>query len=150
MNCRARELWPNCSSTPSNPPSRTCTAELAKYSVHLVDVLDLHGLGRLAVEHVGDGRGRPHRQPGKAAAALLPVVVELGEDARVVLVDRPGELLVAGDHLGLEGLDEVLVGPVGRVHRLLLGDDEARAAPGAGRQVVASAARWAARPRPGW
>ncbi len=33
MNCRARELCPYCSSTPSKPPSRTCTADLAKYSV---------------------------------------------------------------------------------------------------------------------
>ena len=102
----------------------------------LADVLDLHGLGRLPVEHVRDGRRRPHRQAGKAAAALLAVVVELGEDARVVPVDFAGELLVAGDHLGMEGFDEPLVGPVGGMHRLLFGDDEPRAAARAGRQVA--------------
>ncbi len=116
----------------------------------LADVLDLHGLGRLPVEHVRDGRGRPHRQAGEAAAALLAVVVELGEDAGVVPVDFPGELLVAGDDLRMEGLDQVLVGPVGGVHRLLLGDDEPRAAASAGRQGSRSAARWAARCPTGW
>ncbi len=109
---------------------------LGEIRLHLVDVLDLHDLGRLAVEHVGHRRGRPNRQPRQAAAALLPVVVELGEDAGVVLVHRPGEPLVAGDDLRPEGLDEVLVGPVGGMHRLLLGDDEARPAPGSGGQIV--------------
>ncbi len=92
---------------------------------HLTDVLDLHGLGRLAVEHVRDGRGGPDGQPGQAAAALLPVVVQLGEDAGVVGVDRPGEPPVGRDDLRSEGLDEVLVGAVGGVDGLLFGDDQA-------------------------
>ena len=92
--------------------------------------------GRLPVEHVRDRRRCPDRQSGETAAALLPVVIELREDAGVVRVDRPGQLLVSGDDLGMEGLDQVLVRPVGRVDRLLLGDDEPRAAARPGDQVV--------------
>jgi len=98
----------------------------------LPDVLELHDFGSLPVHDVGNGRRGPHRQPRQNPAALLPVVVDLGEDACVIGMDRPRKPLVPRDDLRPEGFHEVLVGTVGRVHRLLLCDDQARAAPGAG------------------
>ena len=51
------------------------------------------------------------------------------------VVDRLGDAAVAGQHLGVEHVDHLLVGPVGGVHRVLFGDDQAGASGGAGRVV---------------
>ena len=53
----------------------------------------------------------------------------------VVGVHGVGDPSVAVDHLGVEPVDELLVGPVGRVGRVLLGDDEAGPAGRPGRVV---------------
>ena len=63
---------------------------------------------------------------------LAAVVVDLGEDRHVVGVDRVGDAPVAGDDRRVEPVDELLVGPVGRMGRVLLGDDQAGPAGGPG------------------
>ena len=57
MNWRASELWPNCSSTPSNPPSRTCTAESAKCSMTswMSSSSMALGVSRYSTSGMGDG-----------------------------------------------------------------------------------------------
>ncbi len=95
-----------------------------KIAGDLFDVLDLHRLGGLAEEDVGNRRGGPDRPAGETAVPLLAVVVELGEDLGVVLMDVVGDLLEPGDHLGVVDVDQLLVGHVGGMHRQFLGDDQ--------------------------
>ncbi len=90
----------------------------------LADLVGLDRLGHFAEEGVGDGARRPHREAGVHARGLAAVVVDLGEDRDVVGVHRIGDPPVAVDHLRPESVDELLVGPVGRVGGVLLGHDE--------------------------
>ena len=76
----------------------------------------------------GDGLG-PRGTVGQATAEgaqtgsreyiddLAAVVVDLGEDRDVVAVDASVIGRYPGDHLAVETVDELLVGPVGRVGR---------------------------------
>ena len=67
MNWRASELCPNCSSTPSKPPSRACTAERAKYSMtsSMSSGSMALGVSRYSTSGIGDGAhtGRRERLP---------------------------------------------------------------------------------------
>ncbi len=96
----------------------------------LGDLACVDRLRHLAEQRVGDRRRRPDRQARVHPRALPAVVVDLGEDRDVVAVHGVGDRAVAGDDLGPEAVDELLVGPVGRVGRVLLGDDEPGAAGG--------------------
>ncbi len=96
----------------------------------LVDLGARHGLRHLAEQRVGDRRRPPHRQARVHRRRLATVVVDLGEDRRAMAVDRVGDGAVAGDHVAVESVDELLVRPVGRMGRVLLGDDQ----PGAARR----------------
>ena len=57
MNWRASELCPNWSSTPSNPPSRTCTADSAKCSMTswMSSGSIAFGVSRYITSGIGDG-----------------------------------------------------------------------------------------------
>jgi len=88
------------------------------------DLPVVHRLRDLAEERVGDRRGRPHRQARVHRRRLAAVVVDLGEDRRAVAVHGLGDAPVARQDVGVEAVDELLVGPVGGVGRVLLGDDE--------------------------
>ena len=101
----------------------------------LVDLGRRDRLGHLAEQRIGDRRRRPHRQPGVHRRGLAAVVVDLGEDRDPVAVDGVGDPAVAGDDLAVEAVDQLLVRPVGRVGGVLLGDDQAGAAGGAGAVV---------------
>ena len=101
----------------------------------LGDLVGLDRLRHLAEQRVGDGARRPHRQSGVHGGRLAAVVVDLGEDRHAVGVHGVGDPPVAVDHLGVEAVDQLLVGPVRRVGRVLLGDDEAGPAGGPGRVV---------------
>ncbi len=80
--------------------------------------------GHLAEQRVGDRRGREQRDAGVQRAALAAVVVELGDDERAVGVHRVGDVAVPVDDGGVGAVDDLLVGLVGRVDRLLLGDHQ--------------------------
>jgi hypothetical protein len=101
----------------------------------LVDLGLVDRLGDLPEEGVGDGGRRPHRSARVHGRGLAAVVVDLGEDRRAVTVHGLSDAAVAGDHLAVEAVDQLLVGPVRRMRRVLLGDDEAGAALGAGAVV---------------
>ena len=116
----------------------------------LGDLLELDRLGDLAEQGIGHRARRPHRQPGVHAGRLTTVVVDLGEDGHVVGVDPLGDAPVSVDDLGPEPVDELLVRPVGRVGRVLLGDDQAGARRRPGPRSRRRAARWADRPRRSW
>ena len=62
-------------------------------------------------------------------------MVDLGEDRHPVTVHRLGDPPVAGDHVTVEAVDQLLVGPVGRMGGVLLGDDQPGAAGGSLRVV---------------
>ena len=98
----------------------------------LVDLGRRDRLGDLAEQRVGDGRRRPHRQPGVHRRRLAAVVVDLGEHRHPVAVHGVGDPAVARDHVAVEAVDQLLVRPVGRVGRVLLGDDQPGTAGGAG------------------
>ena len=98
----------------------------------LVDLGGGHRLGHLPEQRVGHRRRGPDRQPGVHRRRLSPVVVDLGEDRHPVPVDGLGDAEVPGDHVAVEAVDQLLVRPVGGMGRVLLGDDEAGAAGGAG------------------
>ena len=102
----------------------------------LGDLVPLHGLGNLAEHRVRHRAGRPHGPPGEHRRGLPAVVVELCEDRHAVRVCRRGHLLVAGDDRTVEAVDQLLIGPVGGMSRVLLGDDQADAARRAGRVVI--------------
>ena len=51
-------------------------------------------------------------------------MVDLGEDRRAMAVDRVGDASVPGNHVTVEAVDELLVRPVRRMRRVLLGDDQ--------------------------
>ena len=102
------------------------------------DLVDLgvgHRLWHLAKQRIGDGRRRPHRQPRVHRACLAAVVVDLGEDRHAVTMNSVGDRAVAGDHVAVEAVDQLLVRPIGRMRRVLLGDDQPRAAGRTGRVV---------------
>ena len=101
----------------------------------LGDLSPVDLFGHLAEERVRDGRRCPHRQPAVHARALATVVVDLGEDRRAVAVDGFGDAPVARHDLGMEAVDQLLVRPVRRMRRVLLGDDQAGAARGPRRVV---------------
>ena len=135
-NPRTMEECEHCSSMPSKPPSMQCPATCAVAGHDLGDLMPFHGLGDLAEHRVRHRARRPHRQPGEHRRGLPAVVVELREDRHAVVVRRRGHLLVAGDDLAVEAVDQLLVRPVGGVGRVLLGDDQADAARRACRVVV--------------
>ena len=112
----------------------TLCAVLGDHRVAGDDLVDL-GLvdrfGHLAEQRVGHCRRCPHRHARVHAAGLTSVVVDLGEDGHAVPVNGIGDGSVAGDDVAVEPVDELLVGPVGRVCAVLLGDDEPGATGGA-------------------
>ena len=89
-------------------------------------LLRLHFLGAFPEERVGRGRGAPHRSPGEAAVTLYPVMVELRENFRLILMNDRSELLIAGNNFGIEGEHQPLVGMIGGMHGQLFGHDQAR------------------------
>ncbi len=101
----------------------------------LVDLRVADRLGNLAEQRVRHGRRCPHRQPGEHPGRLPAVVVDLREDRDAVPVDRLGDAPVTGYRVAGEAVDQLLVGPVRRVYRVLLGDDQAGAAGRPGRVV---------------
>ena len=54
-------------------------------------------------------------------------MVDLGEDGRSMSMDCFGHCEVARNDIAMESVDQFLVGPVGRMCRVFLGDDQARA-----------------------
>ena len=92
-------------------------------------------LGTSRNSGIGDGRRGPHRQARVHRAGLSAVVVDLGEDRHVMAMHRIGHLPVAGDHVAMEAVDQLLVRPIGGMCRVLLGDDQAGATRGARRVV---------------
>ena len=116
----------------------------------LGDLVPLHGLGHLAEHRVRHWAGRPHGQPGEHRRGLAAVVVQLGEDRHVVRVHRCGHLPIAGDDRPVEAVDQLLVGPVGGMSRVLLGDDQPRRRPPREPRSSRRAAGSAGRPRRSW
>ena len=119
-----------------DPVESTFGAVLGDRRVTGHDLLDLcrrDRLRHLPEERIGDRRRRPHREPGVHRAGLTAVVVDLGEDRHPVAMHRLGDPSVAGDDVAMEAVDELLVRPVGRMGRVLLGDDQ----PGATRRPSA-------------
>lgn len=86
------------------------------------------GFRNLAEEGIGNRRRCPHWKTTEHAARLTTVVVDLGKDRHAMAVDRIGDSLVARDHVATKTMDQLLIGPVGGVCTVLLGDDKARAA----------------------
>ena len=102
------------------------------------DLVDLGAVDRLrylAEQRVGHGRWRPHRQAREHRGRLSAVVVDLSEDRCAMSVHGVGDPPVAGDHVAVEAVDQLLVRPVGGMGRVLLGDDQPGSAGGAGRVV---------------
>ncbi len=96
----------------------------------------VHDLGDLGLvdrlrdfteERVGHRARRPDRQARVHRRRLAAVVVDLREHRHVVRVHGLGDPQVPVEHPRVEAVDELLVGPVGRVCRVLLGDDQAGA-----------------------
>ena len=101
----------------------------------LGNFVELDGFGDLAEQRVRHGARCPHRQPRVHRRGLSAVVIDLGQDRHAVDMDGIGDLAVAVDHVGVEAMDELLVGPVRRVGGVLLGDDEPGPAGRPGRGV---------------
>ena len=133
---RTIEECEHCSSMPSKPPSRAVLGD-----------------GGVAGDDLGDlGRGRPPWAPRGTAGrppatgahtgrrvyiddAWPPLWLIWAKIGVAVAVHGLGDAPVARDDVGVEAVDHLLVGPVGRVGRVLLGDDQPGAARGAGRVV---------------
>ena len=103
----------------------------------LVDLGSSDSLRHLAKQRIGDRRRCPHRQPRVHRTGLTTVVVDLGEDRDAVTVNGVGDRPIPGDHITMEAVDQLLVRPIRRMRRMLLGDDQAGAA-GSPRRVVRS------------
>ena len=88
------------------------------------DLVALHRLRHLSEQGIGNRARGPHRQAGVEAGGLAAVVIDLGEHGHAMGVDGVGDPPVALRHRRVEAMDELLVGPVGRVRGVLLGDDE--------------------------
>ena len=110
------------------PPFPDVDCRLGEVPDDFLDVLDLHLLRNLSVNGVRNRRWSPDGQPRERAAALLPVVIDLSEYLRLVLMYGPGNLSIAGHDLGPECLYELLVSPVGRMDRLFFRYDKPGAA----------------------
>ena len=117
---------------PSKPPSAQCSATRA-YPATISSISAVrHRLRHLAEQRIGDCRWRPHRQPRVHRAGLAAVVIDLGEDRNAMAMDGIGDRPVAGDHVAMEAVDQLLVRPIGGMGRVLLGDDQPGATGGAG------------------
>src|SRR5579859_3907920 len=55
-------------------------------------------------------------------------MIDLREYARAVFVNGARHAAIAGDYTRVEAVNELLIGPVAGMNRLLLGDDESAAA----------------------
>ncbi len=97
----------------------------------LGDLVVVDRLGDLTEQRVGHCGGSPHRQPRVHRGGLAPVVVDLGEYGHPVAVHRVGDPAVTGNHVAVEAVYQLLVGPVRGVGGVLLGDYQSRAAGGA-------------------
>ena len=98
----------------------------------LVDLSLRDGLRYLAKERVGDWGRRPHRQARVHRRCLPAVVIDLRKDWNAMAMHGVGHLAVAGDDIAVEAVNQFLVRPIGRMCAVLLGDDQAGAASGAG------------------
>ena len=83
------------------------------------NVLVLDRLGDFAKQRIGERRRRPGRQPGKHAAALPPVVVDLGQDRHVFGVDRRRDPAIMGNDPAMKGVNQLLSPKHGQVGQLL-------------------------------
>lgn len=109
---------------------------LTKRCNNLFNILNLHFLGDFPEHEVGDRGWRHHGQTRIAAVALATVVVKLGENLGLVLMDGTANAAVAWNNLRFIGINKLFIRVVGGVDRLFLRDDESGAAFGALRQVI--------------
>ncbi len=109
---------------PVEPALRTVPGDAGVAGHDRGDLVRPGRRGHLAEQRVRDRARRLYREPGVHPGGLAAVVVQLGQHRNPVRVHGRGDPPVAGDHLGPVALDQLLVGLVRRVSRMLLGDDQ--------------------------
>ena len=126
----------HCSSMPSNPPSAQCPATVAYPAT--ISAISCRSTALGTSRNIGSATGLGAHTGSRQyiAEACPPLWLIWAKIGIAVRVHRGGDLPVAGDDRPVEAVDQLLVGPVGGVGRVLLGDDEPDAARRAGGVVV--------------
>src|ERR1051326_6433974 len=80
------------------------------------------------MDGIDDGRGSKHRAARIETARLHAVMIYLCEDARIIGMYRARQTAISRDDARIEAMYQFLIGPIARMDRLLLGNDQATAA----------------------